>query len=185
MEVDLDTFSFVDSPGRGRERRIYKKKKKERIGKKKQEGNTIQRGQASKELVGHSDRINEESFAAPRDQTTSQTGESRIVSGLTLPSIYPNFMSRKHRGDKVLFLNEEEANRRISKNGKKLDRKTRVCKFNFPRKKSFRFKRKRGWMSRVEEWRDSFDFNPTRIILGITKKKKKKKIGKERRDNRN
>lgn len=37
----------------------------------------------------------------------------------------------------------------------------------------------------MEEWRDSFDFNPTRIILGITKKKKKKKIGKERRDNRN
>lgn len=148
MEVDLDTFSFVDSPGRGRERRIYKKKK-ERIGKKKQEGNTIQRGQASKELVGHSDRINEESFAAPRDQTTSQTGESRIVSGLTLPSIYPNFMSRKHRGDKVLFLNEEEANRRISKNGKKLDRKTRVCKFNFPRRKSFRFKK-----DGCREWRN-------------------------------
>lgn len=38
-------------------------------------------------------------------------------------------------------------------------------------------------MSRVEEWRDSFDFNPTRIILGIGRKKKKKnkKIGKERR----
>lgn len=62
--VDLDTFSFVDSPRR-RERRIYKKKRKRnlgRIGKKKQEGNTIQRGQVSKEL----DRINEESFALTR-----------------------------------------------------------------------------------------------------------------------
>lgn len=58
--VDLDTFSFVDSP-----RRIYKKKRKRnlgRIGKKKQVGNTIQRGQVSKEL----DRINEESFALTR-----------------------------------------------------------------------------------------------------------------------
>lgn len=52
MEVDLDTFSFVDSPGRGRERRIYKKKKKETWEESgRRNRNTIQRGQASKELA--------------------------------------------------------------------------------------------------------------------------------------
>lgn len=34
----------------------------------------------------------------------------------------------------------------------------------------------------MEEWRDSFDFNPTRIILGIGRKKKKKQKDREREE---
>lgn len=74
MEVDLDTFSFVDSPGR-RERRIYKKKKPEE-NREEETGRKYDPERSGLERVRHSDKRRKfcvDTIAAPRDQKTNQT----------------------------------------------------------------------------------------------------------------